>query len=107
METQLSIPPEMPKSDASNRERGYGHYPFYTGYLFLILSFSLYAISEYADLKDNLFMLFCVHYFICCAYVSILIYIGALGVRKSWQKKNMDKTMILLNMFLVSAYALN
>jgi XrtN system VIT domain protein len=77
------------------------------GYIMLLVSLSLYAAYEYTDVKDNAFMMFCVHYFIGIAYTIILITQRSYGIRKSWRKDNLDKTVIAVNLYLISAYALN
>jgi XrtN system VIT domain protein len=77
------------------------------GYMMLIVSLCLYAAYEYVDIKDNAFMMFCVHYFIGIAYTIILITQRVYGIRKCWRKDNLDKTVIAVNLYLISAYALN
>ncbi len=82
--------------------------PLFTfGYALLLASFLLYLIVEYLGKKENLFMAFWVHYALAAVYTFTLIGARAIGLRKSWNKENIDKTVILLNLFLVSAYALN
>src|SRR5688572_28808965 len=79
------------------------------GYLLLGISAGLYALEEYRDVsrgEDN-FSIFFIHYFISIAYVVLLLMDKSYGIRRSWRKKNIHKTIILLNLFLVSAYALN
>ena len=79
------------------------------GYLLLIVSAGLYGLEEYFDLSrgDDNFTIFFIHYFIALAFVIILIANKNYGVRRSWRRKHIHKTVILLNLFLVSAYALN
>jgi XrtN system VIT domain protein len=79
------------------------------GYVLLGSTVSLYAVDEYFDLSKKLYDLttFFIHYFISIAYAILLIANGSFGILKSWHKKNLDKTIILLNLFVVSAYALN
>lgn len=80
-----------------------------TGYLFLIGSAAFYGLEEYLDLRrrDENFTIFFIHYFIALAFVVILIAKKAYGFRRSWHKQHIHKTIILLNLFLISAYALN
>jgi XrtN system VIT domain protein len=77
------------------------------GYMMLAVSFSLYVAYEYVDAKDNAFMMFCLHYFIGIGYTIVLITQRSWGIRKSWRKENLDKTVIAVNLYLISAYALN
>jgi XrtN system VIT domain protein len=82
--------------------------PLFTfGYALLLASFLLYLIVEYFNKKENLFMAFWVNYALAAVYTFTLIGARAIGMRRSWNKENVDKTVILLNLFLVSAYALN
>jgi XrtN system VIT domain protein len=79
------------------------------GLILLILSAGIYGLEEYYEVTrgDNNFTIFFVHYFIALAFVVTLIVNKSYGIRKSWRKENIHKTIILLNLFLVSAYALN
>ncbi len=77
------------------------------GYVLLLLSFVLYLLVEYAGEKENLFMIFWIHYIIAAVYTFTLIGSRVIGIQKSWSKENIDKTIIILNLFLLSAYALN
>lgn len=81
------------------------------GYTLLAASFSLYALGIHQPgtgrNEETGFMIFFVHYFLALVYVAVLIYHKALGIRKSWSKENISHTIILLNLFLISAYALN
>lgn len=79
------------------------------GYFFLIVSAGLYGLKEYVNMGggDDNFTIFFVHYFIALAFVIILIARKNYGVRRSWRREHIHKTIILLNLFLVSAYALN
>lgn len=79
------------------------------GYLLLAISAGLYAVGEYIDLNrgDDNFTIFFIHYLIAIVYVIILIVNKSYGIVRSWQKKHLHKTIVLLNLFLVSAYALN
>ncbi|HEY8937613.1 MAG TPA: XrtN system VIT domain-containing protein [Cyclobacteriaceae bacterium] len=80
---------------------------FLTGYCMLLVSFLIYGLVEYTDSHDNLFIIFWLHYFIGILYTVLLIAVGAIGIRKSWKKENIDRTAIAINLFLISAYALN
>jgi len=79
------------------------------GYLLLTVSTGLYALEEYYDVTrgGNNFTVFFIHYFIALTFVVILIVNKSYGIRKSWHREHIHKTIILLNLFLVSAYALN
>jgi XrtN system VIT domain protein len=79
------------------------------GYLLLSISAGLYGLEEYYNVSrgdDNLTIFF-IHYLIALAFVIILIINKSYGIRKSWRKQHIHKTAIVLNLFLVSAYALN
>lgn len=79
------------------------------GYLLLIISTGLYGLEEFYDVSrgDDNFTIFFIHYFIALAFVIILIVNKSFGFRRSWRREHIHKTVILLNLFLVSAYALN
>lgn len=79
------------------------------GYLLLTISAGLYGLEEYYDAarNDDNFTIFFIHYFISIAFVIALILNKSYGIRRSWRRENIHKTVILLNLFLVSAYALN
>lgn len=79
------------------------------GYLLLTISAGLYGLEEFYDITrgDDNFSIFFIHYFIALAFVIILIVNKSYGIRKCWLKEHIHKTVILLNLFLVSAYALN
>lgn len=79
------------------------------GYLFLIVSSALYVIEEVIDVgrvQDN-FAVFFVHYFIAIAYTVVLLFHKSLGIVRSFKPEHISKTIVLLNLFLISAYALN
>jgi XrtN system VIT domain protein len=81
-----------------------------TGYFLLGGSTLLYAVTmlKHADfLNDAGFPLFVVHYGIAIVYVILLLSNRFYGVVKSWRQENIHYTIVLLNLFLVSAYALN
>jgi XrtN system VIT domain protein len=79
------------------------------GYVLLLASAFLYALGEYIDVgrEGNDLSIFFVHYVISIAYVIILSTNDMYGVVHSWYSENIDKTVVALNLFLVSAYALN
>lgn len=79
------------------------------GYLLLSISTVLYGLEEHVigNRSSDDFTIFFIHYFIALGYVIALILNKSYGIRKSWQKENIHKTVVLLNLFLVSAYALN
>jgi XrtN system VIT domain protein len=81
-----------------------------TGYFLLGVSTLLYATMMLKDadfLNDSGFPLFVVHYGMAIAYVIFLLSNRFYGVVKSWRQENIHYTVVLLNLFLVSAYALN
>jgi XrtN system VIT domain protein len=83
--------------------------PYYIGYAFLIASALLYLFCEITGLRrsdDNL-TAFVAHYGMALGYLITLIWNKRFGFRKSWYQENIHLTIILLNLFLVSAYALN
>jgi XrtN system VIT domain protein len=78
------------------------------GYALLALSFSLYILFTVLELDEGETLTsFIVHYMLALFYMAILIVDGAYGIQKSWRRVNIHKTIILLNLFLVSAYSLN
>ncbi|HTE30656.1 MAG TPA: XrtN system VIT domain-containing protein, partial [Chryseolinea sp.] len=77
------------------------------GYLMLGASFLTYAVCEYIGVKQNLFMIFFLHHFLSVAYTVVLLSNGVYGIRRSWLRENIDRTIIALNLYLISAYALN
>jgi XrtN system VIT domain protein len=79
-----------------------------TGYLLLIVSFFLFALFDWVSAKEErYFMVFIVHYFLALTYAGILIFHKRYGIARCWKKENIHHTVILLNLFLISAYALN
>jgi XrtN system VIT domain protein len=78
-----------------------------TGIVFLFISSVWFAITEYADLREDQFGMFILHYGLALVYTVFLIAKRSLGIRKSWKKENLPKTVIVLHLFLVSAFALN
>lgn len=78
------------------------------GYVKLIASLFIYALCEYAVFDDeNLFMAFWVHYIVSVAYTVMLITQRSYGLRRSWTLSNIHETVIAINIYLISAYALN
>jgi XrtN system VIT domain protein len=80
-----------------------------TGYGMLALSAAFYAACVYYDVptSDNEFLLFVIHYLFAIGYAVVLMFNKAYGISRSWKREHIHKTIILLNLFLVSAYALN
>ncbi|MCD9016328.1 XrtN system VIT domain-containing protein [Parachryseolinea silvisoli] len=81
-----------------------------TGYFLLAASTLLFCILAYSGqevLHNMEFPAFVVHYSIALGYMTTLIVHRAYGIRRSWLRENIDRTIVLLNLFLVSAYALN
>jgi hypothetical protein len=80
------------------------------GYLLLtgsvLLYIAAYIVEDSITERDELW-LFAAHYLLGIAYVIILLSVGSYGVRKSWRLENIDRTVVLLQIFLVAAYALN
>ncbi len=79
------------------------------GYIFLAVSFFLFALTEYfpQSKRDSDITIFFMHYLIALVYVVILAINNSYGFRESWHRRTIDKTIILLNLFLISAFALN
>src|SRR5688500_16684155 len=79
------------------------------GYGLLSASVTLYVLVDYGNFvgRSDQFTVFISHYLIALIYVVSLLINGSYGIRKSWRKENINKTIILLNLFLVSAFALN
>ncbi len=79
------------------------------GYLLLALSFILFLLVDFFEMRreGEDFTFFFLHYFLAIGYAIALLSNNSLGVRKSWRKENINKTILLLNMFLISAYGLN
>src|SRR5688572_11120446 len=79
------------------------------GYSLLAASLILYGLFEYVALEksEQRFTVFVLHYLIALGYTLALLMNGSLGIRKSWRIENIDKTVVLINLFLISAYALN
>jgi len=81
----------------------------FVGHLLLGISAGLFGLFEWLDVLKGRedFMIFMLHYLLAITYIIILIRKRAYGFKRSWRKKNLGSTIILLNLFLVSAYALN
>ncbi|HTJ49011.1 MAG TPA: XrtN system VIT domain-containing protein [Cyclobacteriaceae bacterium] len=77
------------------------------GYGMLLVSLLIYALFAYSEDHNNFFMVFWIHYIMGILYTTLLIAGRAIGIRRSWQKENIDKTVLTINLFLISAYALN
>lgn len=79
------------------------------GYVLIAVSFSLFT-WEFLNTKDaftDFFRAFLVHYVVAIGYAIYLILDRSFGIRKSWRKPNIHKNVLLLNLFLISAFALN
>ena len=79
------------------------------GYALLLASSLIYGAVERSLIFSgtDLLMIFFIHYFIALGYAMILFLNKSLGFIKSWKGENIHLTMILLNLFLISAYGLN
>ncbi len=81
---------------------------YIVGYALLSISFCLYVTFAFFNLDEGEHVsTFVVHYLLALVYVVLLITDHSYGITKSWRKENIHKTVILLNLFLISAYALN
>ncbi|HMG91275.1 MAG TPA: XrtN system VIT domain-containing protein [Chryseolinea sp.] len=79
------------------------------GYGLLLVSIGLFWTGEFSieSGEGKTFTLFVAHYVLAIVYAIYLLSVGMYGIRKSWKKENISVTVILLNLFLVSAFALN
>ena len=79
------------------------------GYCLLLVSIGLFWTGEFSieNGEDEAFTLFVAHYVLAIVYAIYLLAAGMYGIRKSWKEDNISATIILLNLFLVSAFALN
>ncbi len=79
------------------------------GYALLAISFFLFGLFEHLSLsrRNDSLTVFVMHYVIAVVYAIVLITNDAYGLRKSWRKENINRTVILLSLFLISAFALN
>jgi XrtN system VIT domain protein len=78
-----------------------------TGYLLLAASLFIYALTEYTGHEKDPFTIFWCHYIVAIIYTVILGFNGCLGARTSAEKENVGFTVILANLYLISAFALN
>lgn len=80
-----------------------------TGYVLLLVSFCTFFLCDYLEPENKTagFSLFLLHYLIALGYTLVLYLDQALGFVNSFKRENLSKTIILLNLFLISAYALN
>jgi XrtN system VIT domain protein len=95
--------PLEPSTNASKEPQ----WIYYSGFALLVLSLLLFVIIGRLEGRQGNFSIFFIHYLIAVAYAIILLMNKSLGLLKSWSKVNIDKTFLLLNLFLVSAYSLN
>src|SRR5687767_2536088 len=104
METQVKDPIIKHRLSEKNVFRSSSRSSLHGGYFLLGVSFLIFGLveSQPEAEENNLFMMFFLHYFLALAYGGILIYHNSYGLRKSWQKENINKTMVLLNLFLIS-----
>lgn len=79
------------------------------GYLLLLISLTLYGIGEVVNVRSNDqdLTVFFIHYLIALGYAGLLLFNSSLGIIKSWRREHIHGTLIALNLFLISAYALN
>jgi XrtN system VIT domain protein len=101
-----AAPKRQPSRETSE---GYQNRVLFAGYILLAFSLLIFAWKEDSPDSDegNLFAIFFAHYLIALVYTGYLIYVKAIGVTRSWKKENIHLTVVLLNLFLISAYALN
>src|SRR5205823_4687176 len=80
-----------------------------SGYFLLALSFILFLLVDHFETRreGEDFTFFFLHYSLAVGYAIALLANNSLGIRKSWRKENINKTIIVLNLFLISAYGLN
>ncbi len=77
------------------------------GYALLIVSLAAFVFTEEAQMQPDFLELFLFHYALAAGYGILLIFNKAFGIRRSWQSANLPKTLVLMHLFLVGAYALN
>jgi XrtN system VIT domain protein len=82
---------------------------FLSGYIVLALSLLIFWLAESQPdaTEEHLFSVFFVHYFLAFTYLGFLIFRKSVGLRKSWSPQYIHHTILLLAVFLVSAFALN
>lgn len=81
----------------------------YLGYALLSVSAGTFALFEWLDFLKGRedFAIFIFHYLLAITYTILLISRRAYGIRNSWSRQNIGPTIILINLYLLSAYALN
>lgn len=81
----------------------------YLGYALLAVSAGTFGLFEWVDSLNGRedFAIFIFHYLLAITYTILLISQRAYGIRDSWSRRNIGSTIILVNLYLVSAYALN
>ena len=80
------------------------------GYVLLAASFVFYLTTEQFfrnTSSDDFFPAFVVHYFLAIVFTVVVWYNGQLGMVRSWRRNNIHINVILLQLYLISAYALN
>jgi XrtN system VIT domain protein len=82
------------------------------GYAILAASLILFIAWDLLPDKgsrddDGALTVFAIHYALMLSYVFILSSHGAFGLMTCWRKENLDTTVVLVNLALVSAFALN
>jgi len=78
------------------------------GYALLGASAILFLLFPIVpQVRKDFFTIFCGHYIIAVVYAVALTGNRSYGIRRSWRKENIHKTVILLNLFLLAAFALN
>lgn len=79
------------------------------GYVLLLISAGFFGLFEWLESMQGRedFMVFVVHYLLALVYMVVLIRQRAYGFKRSLKAHNMGVTIVLLNLFLISAYALN
>lgn len=80
---------------------------FLTGYSLLAISLVLFMLTNQLDEQEGTLSFFFLHYALALAFAIVLLFQKSIGILKSWRKEHLPKTILLLNLFLVSAYALN
>lgn len=101
----ITIPQTTPIVEMKHRKDLY----FLIGYGLIILSFATFTFIEFTELdgRQDHFTLFILHYLLAIVYAVLLISDRSFGIRRSWKKENLGKTVVLIELLLISAYALN
>ncbi|RAW00353.1 XrtN system VIT domain-containing protein [Pseudochryseolinea flava] len=109
MFTEEAPTKELPSPHETLHKKNENQIPYYLGYGLLAISAAVYLITELFGLRrsDDGLTLFVAHYALALAFTFILLHHKKIGIRKSWYRTNIHLTIILLNLFLVSAYSLN